>query len=32
MIEDNAQASHLTEKVREYLESATKKVQVEASN
>ena len=32
MIEDNAQASHLTEKVREYLESVTKKVQVEASN
>ncbi len=32
MIEDNAQASRLTEKVREYLESATKKVQVEASN
>jgi exosome complex component RRP4 len=32
MIEDNAQASHLTEKVRDYLESVTKKVQVEASN
>lgn len=32
MIEDNAQASHLTEKVREYLESVTKKVQAEASN
>jgi exosome complex component RRP4 len=32
MIEDNAQASHLTEKVREYLESVTKKGQVEASN
>jgi exosome complex component RRP4 len=32
MIEDNAQASRLTEKVREYLESVTKKVQVEASN
>lgn len=32
MIEDNAQAAHLTEKVREYLESVTKKVPVEASN
>jgi exosome complex component RRP4 len=32
MIEDNSQAAHLTEKVREYLESVTKKVQVEASN
>ncbi len=32
MIEDNAQASHLTEKVRDYLESVTKKGQVEASN
>jgi exosome complex component RRP4 len=32
MIEDNAQASRLTEKVKDYLESVTKKVQVEASN